>query len=121
MASRRHPLSYRVLLAGLIIVTTLTAIVWALIELGDPLPVGARVGVFALAAILGLLLVERWFTYRIIRPLAITESIAVRLGRGDLRITEAQIIGVGGGPLTDSLRMMVSELRRLIDAIKQAS
>jgi methyl-accepting chemotaxis protein len=121
MAGKRHPLSYRVYLTSLVIAALLTAMVWALIAFASAWPLLARVGVFALVVLVLMLIVDRWFERVIIEPLASTEAIAVRLGRGDLRITEGQIGSVGGGPLTDSLRIMVLELRRLVDAIKLAA
>ena len=95
----------------------LTALVWIILEIGPGWPKAALVGGFAAAALIAVMMVERWFMRMIIRPLAATEQVAVRLAKGDLRVSEAEIQAVGGGPLTESVRLMVYELRRLVDSM----
>lgn len=119
--SRRHPLARRLQLAGAAIVLVLTAAVWILVEYGSAWPLPARLGGFLVLALVTVLLVDRWFARAVVRPLASLEAAIVRVARGDLRIGEGQIALVGGGPLTDSLRLMVSELRRLVLAIRGAA
>ena len=84
-------------MAGLAIVVALTALVWVILEFGPGWPKPAVIGGFALTALISVSLVERWFMRMIIRPLAAIEQVAVRLAKGELRITEGQIQAVGGG------------------------
>ena len=99
-----HPLTRRLQFAGVAIVVALTALVWVILEIGSDWPKAALVGGFAAAALISVSLVERWFMRMIIGPLTATEQVAVRLAKGDLRVTEAEIQAVGGGPLTESIR-----------------
>ncbi len=116
-----HPLVRRLRIAGIGIVLILTSMVWGIIAFGDRWPIVAKIGGFAVAALVTVSLIEGWFTKAVLRPLGATEQVATRVGKGDLRISEVQIQAVGGGPVTESIRLMVYELRRLVDAIRQAA
>jgi methyl-accepting chemotaxis protein len=116
-----HPLARRLQLAGVGIVVTLTAMLWLILDLGPAIERPVAIGLFALVGLFVASVVERWFNRALIRPLVATEQVAIRIAKGDLKVTEGQIQAVGGGPLTDSIRLMVYELRRLADAIRAAS
>lgn len=116
-----HPLTRRLQLAGIGIVVVLTALVWLIVDLGTGWPKVATIGAFAVLALVTVSLVERWFVRMVVRPLAATEQVAIRMAKGDLRITEPQIQAIGGGPLTDAIRLMTYELRRLAEAIRSTA
>ena len=117
----QHPLARRLRLAGLAIVVILTAVVWVELVYGPAWPFAVRIGGFVLVALITVLVIDRWFDRTVVRPLGATEAIAVRVSRGDLRVTDSQIGAVGGGPLTDSIRLMVYELGRLVEAVRTAA
>ena len=116
-----HPLTRRLQIAGIGIVVVLTAAVWLIVDLGTGWPKAATIGAFAVVALVVVSIVERWFVQMVVRPLTATEQIAIRMAKGDLRITEPQIQAIGGGPLTDAIRLMTYELRRLAEAIRSAA
>src|SRR5262245_54882659 len=117
----RNPLSRRIRLGGVVVVVALTLVVWTIVTIGTGWPLGVQLGAFAVVALFGVSLIDGWFHRTVLGPLEATEQVAVRVARGDLRVTEGQIQAVGGGPLTDAVRLMVHELRRLLDAIKLAA
>jgi methyl-accepting chemotaxis protein len=77
-----------------------------------------------LLALVGLLLLYsgyRLLDERIFRPLAAAQAVTVRVAGGDLAVEEAAIQRVGGGPLTDSLRVMIQALTQLVGAIRASA
>ena len=116
-----HPLVRRLQYAGIGIVIVLTLTVWIILEFGGAWSLLLRVGGFTLVALVTVSLVDGWFERVILRPLMTTEQIATRVGKGDLRVSEGQLQSVGGGPVTEAIRVMVYELRRLVEAIHQAT
>jgi len=119
--AERSPLSRRLLLAGLAILIVLTMVVWVLLTQVAGWSPLARVLVFAAVAALLILFSNRWFDREVVRPLGAWEQVVGRLAQGDLRVAEGQIAAVGGGPVTNSVRAMVTELRRLAGAIQVAA
>ncbi len=117
----QHPLARRLRLAGLAIVVILTAVVWVEFVYGRNWSLLVRIGGFAMVALVSVGVVDRWFDQTVVRPLGATEAIATRVARGDLRVSDNQIGAIGGGPLTDSIRLMVYELGRLVEAIRTAA
>jgi methyl-accepting chemotaxis protein len=116
-----HPLARRLRIAGTAAVLVLTGVVWVLAVFGDRWAVAGRVGGFLVAALVVAGLLDRWFTESVVRPLSAAEAVAVRVARGDLGVGESQLAAVGAGPLAESLRLMVGELRRLVEAVKVAA
>lgn len=116
-----HPLARRIRLAGLGVVAVLAAVVWLLLEIGEAWPTWVALLVFLVSALVAIWLVDQWFRRVLIEPLSATEKVALRVSKGDLRVSEGQILAVGGGPLTDSLRLMVHELRRMADAVRASA
>ncbi|MGH7560805.1 MAG: methyl-accepting chemotaxis protein [Gemmatimonadales bacterium] len=80
-----------------------------------------RVAVFALVCLIVLWACTGWLQRQVIRPLGATEQIVVKVGQGNLVVTEAEIRAVGGGPVTEGLSRMVRELHRLASSIRDAA
>lgn len=78
-------------------------------------------GMLALAGLLLFYLGYRMLDRRMFRPLGAAEEITVTVAAGDLRIQEGALDRVGGGPLTDALRTMVTALTRLVGAIRSSA
>lgn len=79
------------------------------------------IGLFALVGLLLFYGGWRMLDMRLMHPLSAAEDITVRVAAGDLRVDDASIDQVGGGPLTDGLRAMIRSLIRLVGAIRSAA
>jgi methyl-accepting chemotaxis protein len=108
-------------IGGAVATIALTAVVWVFLSGDLQWPVLAMVGVFALLCLLLLWVALSWLNRRVIEPLRAVGSITLRIADFDLTIESSLIHRIGGGPVTDAMERMVSELNRLVGAIRQSA
>ena len=121
MARHLNPISRSASVGGAIAFLVLTGAVALLLSNLVTLPIVLEVMIFAAIALLVIWLCLRWLERAIIRPLDATEQIIIKVGEGNLVITEEEIRRVGGGPVTKGIERMVRELNRLVTAIRNSA
>jgi methyl-accepting chemotaxis protein len=121
MALFRSPISRAMQIGGVVATIVLTAVVWVFLSGDLDWPMYRMVSAFALLCLLILWVALSWLDRTIIRPLGVVSEITVRVGSGDLTVAPEEMAGMGGGPVTEGVTRMVSELSRLVGSIRLAA
>ncbi len=79
------------------------------------------VTIFGFGTLSLFLLLFLFYDRKIGRPLQVTQAIVMHVAEGDLQVPDADFAALGGGPVTEALRVMVATLRRLAGAIQSTS
>ncbi len=75
-------------------------------------------GLFALVGLILFHVGWRVLDRKVLQPIEAAERVTIQVSKGDLQVSEAAFEQVGGGPLTEALRTMVTSLVTLVGEIR---